>query len=238
MEEQKESTITTDQCIVFTSDRVAAFVAQYRIALLHLSPYYAQANGQAEAANKVLIGVIKKAVEDNPRRWHEVLGEALWACRQYQNKATGCTPFQLVYGQETILPLEITVPSLRVLKQNLLSPEQYDTMILRRLDYVHEDRMMALENIRANKMKVARAYNKKVRRRTFQERDLVWKAVLPETFKDNMLRKWSPTWEGLYQVRKVLPNGAYRLMSIDGIEHRNVINAKHLKGYMSPLEFK
>ncbi|XP_051113709.1 uncharacterized protein LOC127239550 [Andrographis paniculata] len=119
------------------------------------------ANGKAEAANKFLIGVIKKAIEDNPRRWHEVLGEALWACRQYRNKATGCTPFQLVYGEEAILPLEITVPSLRVLKQNSLSPEQYDTTMLQRLDDVHEDRMMALENIRANKVKVAGAYNTK-----------------------------------------------------------------------------
>ncbi|XP_051144005.1 uncharacterized protein LOC127260334 [Andrographis paniculata] len=213
-------TITTDQGTVFTSDRVAAFAAQYGIALLHSSPYYVQ------------------AVEDNPRRWHEVLGEALWACRQYRNKATGYTPFQLVYGQEAILPLEITVPSLRVLKQNSLSPEQYDATMLQRLDDVHEDRMMALENIRANEVKVARAYNKKIRRRTFREGDLVWKAVLPEGFKDNTLGKWSPTWEGPYQVSKVLPSGAYRLMSIDGIEHRNVINVKHLKGYMSPLEFR
>ncbi|XP_051153051.1 uncharacterized protein LOC127266733 [Andrographis paniculata] len=76
-------TITADQSTIFTSDRAAAFAAQYRIALLHSSPHYAQANGLAEAANKVLIRVIKKAVEDNPRRWHEVLGEALWACRQY-----------------------------------------------------------------------------------------------------------------------------------------------------------
>ncbi|XP_051129283.1 uncharacterized protein LOC127250168 [Andrographis paniculata] len=171
---------------------------------------------KAEAANKVIIGVIKKAVEDNLRRWHEVLGEALWACKQYQNKATGCTPFQLVYGQEAILPLEITVPSLRVLNQNSLSPEQYFTAMLQRLDDVHEDRMMALENIRANKVKVARAYNKKIHRRTFREGDLVWKAVLPEGFKDNTFGKWSPTWEGPYQVSKVLPNGAYRLMNIDG----------------------
>ncbi|XP_051133102.1 uncharacterized protein LOC127252816 [Andrographis paniculata] len=184
------------------------FSAQYGIYLLHSSPYYAQTNGQAEAANKAI-----------------------------RNKATGCTPFQLVSGQEAILPLEITVSSLRVLKQNLLNPEQYDTAMLQRLDDVHEDRMMALENIRMNKAKVARAYKKKARRRAFHEGDLVRKAVLPEGFKDNTFGKWSPMWEGPYQVSKVLPNGAYRLMSIDGMEHRNFINAKHLKGYMSPLEF-
>ncbi|XP_051144701.1 uncharacterized protein LOC127260803 [Andrographis paniculata] len=111
--------------------------------------------GEDKAANKVLIEVIKKAVKDNSRRWHEVSGEALWAYRQYQNKATGCTPYQLVYGQEAILPLEITVPSLQVLNHNLLNPEEYDTTMLQKLDDVHEDRMMTLENIRVNKTKVA-----------------------------------------------------------------------------------
>ncbi|XP_051140020.1 uncharacterized protein LOC127257628 [Andrographis paniculata] len=61
-------TITADQGTVFTSNRVAAFATQYGIALLHSSPYFAQENWQAEVANKVLLGIIKKAVENNPRR--------------------------------------------------------------------------------------------------------------------------------------------------------------------------
>ncbi|XP_051152419.1 uncharacterized protein LOC127266274 [Andrographis paniculata] len=192
-------TITADQGIVFTSNKVATFATQYGITLLNSSPYYAQENRQAEAANKVLVGVIKKVVEDNPRRLHKVLGKDLWACKQYRSKGTSCTPFHLVYGQEVILQLEITVPSLRVLKQNLLSHEQYDTAMLQRLVDVHEDRMMGLENILVNKAKVVRAYNKKVHRRAFNEEDLVGKAVLPKGFKDNTFGKWSPTWEGPYQ---------------------------------------
>jgi hypothetical protein len=30
-----------------------------------------QANGQAEASNKVLVKIINKRIKDNPRRWHE-----------------------------------------------------------------------------------------------------------------------------------------------------------------------
>jgi hypothetical protein len=44
--------------------------------MLNSSPYYAQVNGQAESSNKILIKLIKKKIEDNPRRWHEVLSEA------------------------------------------------------------------------------------------------------------------------------------------------------------------
>ena len=35
------------------------------IKLLNLFPYYAQANGQAETSNQVMIKLIKKKIEDN-----------------------------------------------------------------------------------------------------------------------------------------------------------------------------
>jgi hypothetical protein len=70
-------TVTTDQGSLFMSHQVCAFVESLKIKLLSSSPYYAQANGQAESSNKTLIKLIKKKIEDNPKRWHEVLSEAL-----------------------------------------------------------------------------------------------------------------------------------------------------------------
>jgi hypothetical protein len=46
--------------------------------LLNSSPYYAQANGQAEVANKGIIKLIKCKIDENPKRWHTILNEALW----------------------------------------------------------------------------------------------------------------------------------------------------------------
>ena len=60
-----------------------AFAESYKIKLLNSSPYYAQANGQAESSNKILIKLVMKKIEENPRRWHEVLSEALWAHHIY-----------------------------------------------------------------------------------------------------------------------------------------------------------
>ena len=74
-----------------------AFAESYKIKLLNSSPYYAQANGQAESSNKTLIKLVKKKIEENPRRWHEVLSEALWAHRISRHGATKVTPFELVY---------------------------------------------------------------------------------------------------------------------------------------------
>jgi hypothetical protein len=53
-----------------------------------------------------VIKLIKKKIEDNPRRWHEVLSKALWAHRISRHGATKVTPFELVYGQE-VVPFEL-----------------------------------------------------------------------------------------------------------------------------------
>jgi hypothetical protein len=42
------------------------------IKLLNSSPYYAQANGQAEASNKIMIKIIQKKIDQKPKRWHSV----------------------------------------------------------------------------------------------------------------------------------------------------------------------
>jgi IS30 family transposase len=69
-------TLTMDQGSLFMSHQVREFVKSLKIKLLSSSPYYAQAHGQAESSNKTLIKLIKK-IEENSKRWHEVLSEAL-----------------------------------------------------------------------------------------------------------------------------------------------------------------
>ncbi|WJX95108.1 hypothetical protein P8452_76467 [Trifolium repens] len=54
--------ITTDQGSVFTGRKMVEFAQQTGFKLLTSTPYYAQANGQVEAANKIIIGLIKKHI--------------------------------------------------------------------------------------------------------------------------------------------------------------------------------
>ena len=57
-------TITTDQGTMFTSKEFGDFAASMGIKLLNSSPYYAQANGQAETSNQIMIKLIKKKIEE------------------------------------------------------------------------------------------------------------------------------------------------------------------------------
>jgi transposase InsO family protein len=97
-------TITTDGGSIFIFEEFRKFAADVGIKLIRSSPYYAQANGQAEASNQSLIKLIKRKIDENPRHWHEVLSEALWAHRISCHGATNTSPYHLVYGQEAVLP--------------------------------------------------------------------------------------------------------------------------------------
>jgi transposase InsO family protein len=105
-------TLTTYQGSSFMSHQVREFAKSLEIKLLSSLLYYPQANGQAESSNKTLIKLIKKKIEENLKRWHEVLSEALWAHRISKHSVTKVTPFDLVYGKEVILLVEVNLDAL------------------------------------------------------------------------------------------------------------------------------
>ena len=49
---------------MFTSEEFGDFAASMEIKQLNSSPYYAQANGQAEPSNQIMIKLIKKKIEE------------------------------------------------------------------------------------------------------------------------------------------------------------------------------
>ena len=96
---------------------------------LNSSPYYAQANGQAKASNKGIIKLIKRKIEENPRRWHTLLNEALWSYRMACHVSTKVSPYQLVYGHDVVLPWEIKTGSRRLSFQDQLTADNYATLM-------------------------------------------------------------------------------------------------------------
>ena len=96
--------IITDNGIIFTADRFKEYTAKLKIRLEQSTPYYPQANGQAEASNKVLIGILEKIRKEKPVMWHLKLNEALWAYRTSLRSATGATLYALTYRHDATLP--------------------------------------------------------------------------------------------------------------------------------------
>jgi hypothetical protein len=207
-------TLTIDKGTSFMLKEVREFAELYRIKLLNSSPYYAQANGQAESSNRTLINLIKKKICDNPKHWHKILSEALWAHRISKHSATKVSPFELIYWQEAVLPVEISLNAVRFARQNDLTVIDYYNSMMDNIDEVTDKRVIALGAIEKDKIMVARAYNKKVKGKSFQVGDLVWKTILPLRNKDRKFGKWSPSWEGPYKVKQVMSGNAYLLQTL------------------------
>ena len=83
--------------------------------------------------------MIKKAIGDKPRKWHEVLSEVLQAYRNSKCTATSLTPYRLTYGHDMVLLMETTVRSLRVTMQNKLELDDYHKTLFMEMDSTDED---------------------------------------------------------------------------------------------------
>jgi hypothetical protein len=103
--------------------------------------------------------------------------------------------------------------------------------MLDNIDEVTDKRLKALKEIEKDKLRVAKAYNKKVRGKYFQIGELVWKTILPIGTKSNKFGKWSPSWEGPYRVVKVIFGNSYMLETLKGDHLPKAINGIYLKKF-------
>ncbi|XP_043710267.1 uncharacterized protein LOC122659194 [Telopea speciosissima] len=221
-------TLPCNNGLVFSGGEVSQFSQEYSMTITFSTPYYVQGNDQAEASNKVIKANLSKVINDNLRSWAEMLSKVLWAFRTSKRIAIGTTPYALTFGHDAILPMELTIKFLRVARQYKMIPNQYEDSIMAEL-YLKEERLLALNRVQAQKVKVAKAYDKKVRSKAFAESNLVLKAILPIGCKDPRFGKWSPTWEGPFVVHQVLKGRAYHLRTVDGQVQLRPLNGKYLK---------
>ncbi|XP_025628107.1 uncharacterized protein [Arachis hypogaea] len=223
--------ITTNQGTMFIGKKVMEYAKSRDIKMLSSTPYYAQANGQVEAANKILIALIKKYIGRQPRNWHQTLSQVLWAYRNSPRGSTRTTPYKLVYGHDAVLPIDINLQSIRVARQDEIPVVDYWDSLYDELNELDDERLRALERVIRQKEIMSKSYNRRVKAKTFAVGDLVWKTILPIERKSKIYGKWSPTWEGPYVVEKVYPGNAYKIIEIGSGRRIPSINGKYLKVY-------
>ena len=65
------------------------------------------------------------------------------------------------------MPVEVNLDAYRLAKQNYLSTVDYYDLMMDNIDDVSDRRMQALKEIEKYNLRVARAYNKKVKAKSF-----------------------------------------------------------------------
>ncbi|XP_019155161.1 PREDICTED: uncharacterized protein LOC109152033 [Ipomoea nil] len=194
------------------------------------SAYYAAANGLAGAFNKTLCILLKKVVSKSKRDWQERMEEALWAYRTTYRTPTQSTPYSLVYGVKAVLPLERQIPSLRLAIQEGLTDEDNVMLRLAELEALDEKRLQTQQSLECYQARISRAFNKRVRIRSFQVGDKVLAVRRPIIITRKTGHKFTPKWDGPYVVQEAYSGGAYKLIDEYGVRV-GPINGKFLKIY-------
>ena len=105
--------LISDQGKAFTGHLISNLCELYGVQKLRTSPYHTQTNGQVERMNQTIIRMIGKLEQDKKARWSEHLPEMLAAYNGTHSAVTGYSPYFLLFGRKSRMPVDCLFPTLR-----------------------------------------------------------------------------------------------------------------------------
>nr|GEY49861.1 reverse transcriptase domain-containing protein [Tanacetum cinerariifolium] len=183
-----------------------------------------QSNGLVERANRSLGEGIKARLGEGNKNWVEELPHVLWSHRTMIKSSHDDTPFSLTYGTEAVIPAEIGMPTYRTTAVDVVNN---DEELRLNLDLLEERQELAAMSEAKSKSKMMKYYNSMVRGVAFKPGDFVYRSN--DASHAVAGGKLGPKWEGLYEVKDALGNGAYKLRSTDGTMLPRTWNVTNLK---------
>jgi transposase InsO family protein len=107
----------TDNGTQFTGKKFLDFCEDHHIRVDWAAVAHPMMNGQVECANGMILQELKPRIYNDlnkfGKRWMKELPSVVWSLRTTPSRATGFSPFFLVYGAEAILPTDLEYGSPR-----------------------------------------------------------------------------------------------------------------------------
>ncbi|GAU32257.1 hypothetical protein TSUD_53840 [Trifolium subterraneum] len=225
--------VVTDNGTQFTNKKFQEFLAAIGTTQHFTSVEHPQTNGQAEAANRVILRGLRRRIGASKGNWTEELHNVLWIEYPHEEDIND----ELLREELDLVEELRTGASLReaTLKQKIAA--RHDKRVIKRefevgslvLRRNHKDsregklaanwegpelRIGASLREATLKQKIAARHDKRVIKREFE----VGSLVLRRNHKDSREGKLAANWEGPYRVRAKTENGAYHLKDLYGKE--------------------
>ena len=151
-------------------------------------------------------------------KWSAHLTDVLWVCKSFLRTAIGFSPFSLVYAIEAINPVELIIPTPRVVFEEIQedTDSTHDKGRLANLKGLEEKQEVSRRRSQRYQQRMAKAYGQTIHPRIFTEGQLVLRAA--EHVRKNIPRfsKFALKWEGPYIIREAHNSGYYYLTKEDG----------------------
>jgi hypothetical protein len=152
------------------------------------------------------------------------LPSMVWSLRTTPSRATGFSPFFLVYGADAILPtdLEYGSPRTKAYDDRSNQANREDS-----LDQLKEARDVALLHSARYQQSLRCYHARGVQPQGFQVGDLVLQ--LRQDARGR--HKLTPPWEGPFIIAKILKPGTYKLANDQGEVYNNAWNIQQLRRF-------
>ncbi|KAI4313074.1 hypothetical protein MLD38_037849 [Melastoma candidum] len=192
------------------SDRDTKFLSYFWKTLWHKlgtklvfsTAYHPQTDGQTEVVNRTMAAILRTLVSKNQKDWDIKLAHAEFAYNRAPSSTTKSSPFQVVYGLNPLVPVEL-MPASDMRSVSRDAEERVKEMRL-----LHEKTRAQIE--KANQRYTERA-NRGRRVKIFQPGDLVWIHLRKDRFPGKRKNKLMPRAEGPFKIVERINDNAYKI---------------------------
>ena len=222
------NSIITDNGTNFVGRKFLDFCDENGIRVDCAAVSHPRTNGQVERANGMILQGLKPRIfsrlEKYGKRWLSELSSVIWSLRTTPSRATGRTPFFLVFGAEAVLPTELEYGSPRV---RAYDEEGNRASLQDAIDALDEARDVALLHSAKYQQSLRKYHGRKIKGRTLTVGDLVLRRV--QSSKER--HKLSAPWEGPYTIVQVLKPGTYKIKDAQGRVLNKAWNIEQLRRF-------
>ena len=135
----------------------------------HTTPYHPESNGIAERFNRSLLSMLGTLPVDKKSAWKEHIASVVHAYNSTRHATTGYSPYQLMFGREAKLPIDVMF-GLSTADDNSKTYTEYVRKLRKKIEHGFE---LARKNTTESQKGQAEIHDKKVRGVTLQVGDLV-----------------------------------------------------------------
>ena len=214
-------------------DAVVELAERYGVRRVVVSAYHPQANGMIERGHKPIVDALSKMSAGGSTNWVRNLPAVLWADRSTVRSSTGFTPYYIYCGSEPVLPIELEVPTWRILPWDKVhSTADLLAIRARQLQRRDDDFEEATLHLQRMRLEGKERHDEKygIRHKELASGDTV---LLHNTRREkDMSRKLAFKWLGPYRICDLVKDkGTYMLEELDGSRLAGTFAADRLKKF-------